>query len=123
MAFAKPIEDYASTIGSMRDQLNLRNGKQPGDPRKAARAILKLVDMSEPALRLPLGNDTVAVLRNKYDTSAEELEHWAEITKSTDFERLTVHLVTRSWTPCQISLAPARCSVGNPRSILTKEFA
>jgi NAD(P)-dependent dehydrogenase (short-subunit alcohol dehydrogenase family) len=97
MAFAKPIEAYAPTIGFMREQLKLRNGNQPGDPRKAAQAILKLVDMPEAPLRLPLGNDAMAVLRNGYKTSAEELEHWAEITKSTDFDGLTVSIpVTRS---------------------------
>lgn len=90
MAFAKPIEDYAPTVGAMRGYLESHNGKQPGDPRKAAHAILKLVDMPEPPLRLPLGNDAMAVLRNGYKTSAEELEHWAEITKSTDFDGLTV---------------------------------
>jgi NAD(P)-dependent dehydrogenase (short-subunit alcohol dehydrogenase family) len=90
MAFAKPIEAYAPTIGFMREQLKLRDGNQPGDPRKAAQAILKLVDMPEAPLRLPLGNDAMAVLRNGYKTSAEELERWAEITKSTDFDGLRV---------------------------------
>jgi hypothetical protein len=46
--------------------------------------------MPEAPLRLPLGNDAMAVLRNGYKTSAEELEHWAEITKSTDFDGLAV---------------------------------
>ena len=46
--------------------------------------------MPEAPLRLPLGNDAMAVLRNGYKTSAEELERWAEITKSTDFDGLTV---------------------------------
>jgi NAD(P)-dependent dehydrogenase (short-subunit alcohol dehydrogenase family) len=90
MAFAKPIEAYAPTIGFMREQLQLRNGNQPGDPRKAAQAILKLVDMPEAPLRLPLGNDAIAVLRNGYKTSAEELERWADLTRSTDFDGLTI---------------------------------
>ena len=77
MAFAQPIEAYATTIGFMREQLRLRNGNQPGDPRKAAQAILKLVDMPEAPLRLPLGNDAMAVLRKGYKTSSEELERWA----------------------------------------------
>jgi len=88
MAFAQPIEAYATTIGFMREQLRLRNGNQPGDPRKAAQAILKLVDMPEAPLRLPLGNDAMAVLRKGYKTSSEELERWAGLTKSTDFDGL-----------------------------------
>jgi hypothetical protein len=74
----------------MRERLKLRSGNQPGDPRKAAQAILKLVGMPEAPLRLPLGSDVMAVLRNGYKTSADELEHWAEITKWTDFDGLTV---------------------------------
>jgi NAD(P)-dependent dehydrogenase (short-subunit alcohol dehydrogenase family) len=88
MAFAKPIEAYATPIGFMREQLHLRDGNQPGDPRKAAQAILKLVDMAEAPLRLPLGNDAMAVLRKGYKTSSEELERWADLTKSTDFDGL-----------------------------------
>jgi NAD(P)-dependent dehydrogenase (short-subunit alcohol dehydrogenase family) len=88
MAFAQPIEAYGTTIGFMREQLRLRNGNQPGDPRKAAQAILKLVDMPEAPLRLPLGNDAMAVLRKGYKTSSEELERWAGLTKSTDFDGL-----------------------------------
>ena len=88
MAFAKPIEAYAPTIRFMREQLQLRNGNQPGDPRRAAQAILKLVDMPEAPLRLPLGNDAMAVLRKGYKTSSEELERWADLTKSTDFDGL-----------------------------------
>jgi NAD(P)-dependent dehydrogenase (short-subunit alcohol dehydrogenase family) len=88
MAFAQPIEAYGTTIGFMREQLRLRNGNQPGDPRKAAQAILKLVDMPEAPLRLPLGNDAMAVLRRGYKTSSEELERWAGLTKSTDFDGL-----------------------------------
>jgi hypothetical protein len=99
MAFAKPLEAYASTVGAMRGYIEAHNGKQPGDPRKAAQAILKLVDMPEAPLRLPLGNDAMAVLRNGYKTSAEELEHWADITKSTDFDGSRSPIpVTRSWT-------------------------
>jgi hypothetical protein len=90
MGFAKPIQAYAPTVGAMRGYMEAHGGNQPGDPRKAARAILKLVDLPEAPLRLPLGNDAMAVLRNGYKTSAEELEHWAEIKKSTDFDGLTV---------------------------------
>jgi len=90
MAYAKPLEAYASTVGAMRKALEQRNGSQPGDPRKAALAILKLVDLPEPPLRLPLGNDAMASLRISYKNSAEELERWSEITQSTDFDGLGV---------------------------------
>src|SRR5258707_11777818 len=89
MAFAKPIEAYAPTVGAMRGYMEAHDGKQPGDPRKAAMAIMKIVDLAEPPLRLPLGNDALAFLRYGYKNSTEEVERWAEITESTDFDGLT----------------------------------
>jgi NAD(P)-dependent dehydrogenase (short-subunit alcohol dehydrogenase family) len=89
MAFAKPIEAYAPTVGAMRGYMEAHDGKQPGDPRKAAMAIMKIVDLAEPPLRLPLGNDALAFLRCGYKNSTEEVERWAEITASTDFDGLT----------------------------------
>jgi NAD(P)-dependent dehydrogenase (short-subunit alcohol dehydrogenase family) len=89
MAFAKPIEAYAPTVGAMRGYMEAHDGKQPGDPRKAAMAIMKIVDLAEPPLRLPLGNDALAFLRYGYKNSTEEVERWAEITESIDFDGLT----------------------------------
>jgi NAD(P)-dependent dehydrogenase (short-subunit alcohol dehydrogenase family) len=89
MAYAKPIEAYAPTVGIVREYMVKRAGQQPGDPRKAATAILRITEIAEPPLRLALGNDAMAFLRNGYKTSAEELERWAEFTQSTDFDGLT----------------------------------
>ncbi len=86
MAFAKPIEAYAPSVGMIRGYMEQRAGQQPGDPAKGAAAILKLVDLAEPPLRLALGNDAMAFLRRSYANSVEELERWAEITGSTDFD-------------------------------------
>lgn len=90
MAYATPLDAYAPTVGVVRGYMANHAGQQPGDPLKAAQAILKLVDLAEPPLRLPLGNDAMAFLRNGYKTSAEELERWADLTQSTDFDGLTV---------------------------------
>ena len=89
MGYAKEIPEYAS-VRTMRQLLGERDGVQPGDPRKAAQVMLKLVDLPEPPLRLPLGNDAIAVLRFGYKHAAEELEKWAEITQSTDFDGVKV---------------------------------
>jgi NAD(P)-dependent dehydrogenase (short-subunit alcohol dehydrogenase family) len=89
MGYAKEIPEYAS-VRTMRQLLEEHNGLQPGDPRKAAQVMLKLVDLPEPPLRLPLGNDAMAVLRFGYKQAAEELEKWSEITQSTDFDGVKV---------------------------------
>jgi hypothetical protein len=66
------------------------DGQQPGDPRKGVAAILKIAELAQPPLRLPMGNDAMAVLRHSYKTSVEELERWSGVTQSTDFDGLTI---------------------------------
>ena len=88
MAYAKPMAAYAPLMDTIRGFMEKHSGQQPGDPHKAAQVILQLVEMKEPPLRLPLGNDAMALLRNCYKTNAEELERWADLTKSTDFDGL-----------------------------------
>jgi NAD(P)-dependent dehydrogenase (short-subunit alcohol dehydrogenase family) len=90
MSYASPIKAYAPSVGVIRGHMERMDGEQPGDPRKAAAAILKIAELAEPPLRLPLGNDAVAFLRHSYKTSAEDLERWSDITQSTDFDGLTI---------------------------------
>jgi NAD(P)-dependent dehydrogenase (short-subunit alcohol dehydrogenase family) len=49
--------EYDSTVGATVRFQRSYNGKQPGDPAKAAAALLHLVSLPEPPLRLPLGSD------------------------------------------------------------------
>ncbi|MDB4943235.1 MAG: Dehydrogenase [Labilithrix sp.] len=59
---------YAATVGALREWVVKTEGTQPGDPRKAARAIVDTVGAGGGAsspLRLPLGADAVAGLREK----------------------------------------------------------
>lgn len=50
---------YQPTMGPILDYLQQRNGHQPGDPAKAAQAILQLATLEKPPLRLLLGSDAV----------------------------------------------------------------
>ena len=88
MAYAEPMEAYNASVGTLRNYMAGHQGQQAGDPYKAAAAIIKLTENAEPPLRLPLGNDALMFLRAGYSNSASELERWAEITKSTDFDDL-----------------------------------
>jgi NAD(P)-dependent dehydrogenase (short-subunit alcohol dehydrogenase family) len=90
MGYALPLEAYAQSVGVMQAYLKQSAGRQPGDPRKGAAAILKIAQLAEPPLRVPLGTDGMAYLRDGYKTSAEELERWSEITQSTDFDGLVI---------------------------------
>lgn len=79
------IEDYADTAGA-RIQNNIeRSGKQPGDPERAARAIVEAVDSEQPPLRLLLGGGAPDAVREKLAGTLKEIEDWEEVTVGTDF--------------------------------------
>jgi len=80
------IDDYAATVGEMRRFAAGASHKQPGDPAKLAKAMLQLVDSDEPPVRLPLGTDTVAKLREKNAFVESELQQWLRISVSTDHD-------------------------------------
>jgi NAD(P)-dependent dehydrogenase (short-subunit alcohol dehydrogenase family) len=90
MAFAKPIEAYAAAMEPLRGFTQQYTGQEPGDPRKAAKVLLELAEIEEPPLRLPLGNDAMVLLRHTYEKTAKQLEQWGDLTRSTDWDGLTV---------------------------------
>ncbi|MFJ3942287.1 MULTISPECIES: hypothetical protein [Streptomyces] len=61
-------------------------GQQPGNPARAAAAILTAPDADEPPLRLPLGNDTTSAVIGHLDRARTELHSWGQLTRSTDFD-------------------------------------
>jgi NAD(P)-dependent dehydrogenase (short-subunit alcohol dehydrogenase family) len=80
------IDDYAATVGAMREFAAGADHKQPGDPAKLATAMLALVDSDEPPVRLPLGTDTVAKIGEKHRFVEDELKRWHAVAISTDHE-------------------------------------
>lgn len=83
---AKIIPDYDSTAGERIRMINGMSGKQPGDPMKAAKAIITVVNSETPPLRLALGKIAVDVIRNKIRLMEKELEKWEELSVNTGFE-------------------------------------
>ncbi len=68
------ITDYADTAGAFRTKLQSVNGKQEGDPNKAAKAIINLVDSEHPTLRLPLGKIALKTIGMKLESVKSDLE-------------------------------------------------
>jgi NAD(P)-dependent dehydrogenase (short-subunit alcohol dehydrogenase family) len=89
MAFAKPMKAYAPVMDAIRGFMEQHTGHEAGDPRKAGLALIKLVEMEQPPLRLPLGKDAILFLRNSYQTNSDELQRWAEVAASTNFDDVT----------------------------------
>jgi NAD(P)-dependent dehydrogenase (short-subunit alcohol dehydrogenase family) len=79
------IVGYEPTAGKMRAYFADQNGKQKGDPQRAAKAIREVVESPDPPLRLLLGASTIPRLRGKFDAMNREVEAWAEVTRGADF--------------------------------------
>jgi NAD(P)-dependent dehydrogenase (short-subunit alcohol dehydrogenase family) len=79
------IADYAETAGKVRVSASAFNGRQPGDPKRLAQALLTLVSAANPPLRLQLGTDALARVREKHAFVEQELKTWETLSRSTDF--------------------------------------
>jgi len=85
---SKELPEYADTVGPTRGYVTGGGGSQPGDPAKAAAAILTALDTPLPPLRLALGGDAVDSIRAELDTRAAELAAWENISRATTFDGL-----------------------------------
>jgi NAD(P)-dependent dehydrogenase (short-subunit alcohol dehydrogenase family) len=86
MAIAPVGEDYESTVGELNRYRVKVDGQQPGDPAKAAAAIIRVVAEDEPPLRLLLGKDALEHADRASRSRADEAARWADVTTSTDYE-------------------------------------
>ena len=81
-----PIDDYEETAHKFVKQQEEMSGEQPGDPDKAAQAMIKVVESDNPPMRLVLGEDALKGVRQKIETFQQELKEWEDVTLSTSFE-------------------------------------
>lgn len=79
------IPDYAASAGSTKARLAANNGRQPGDPEKAAIALYNLVDMENPPLRLLLGKDAYAAAAQKLELLKSDFERMSGVTLGTGY--------------------------------------
>ncbi|GAB7183795.1 SDR family NAD(P)-dependent oxidoreductase [Kitasatospora sp. Ki12] len=77
------IPDYTEGAGPVRAALVQYAGRQPGDPAKAARAVVDVTEAAEPPLRLQLGADAVERVEAKLDLVRRELDRWRQVALST----------------------------------------
>ncbi|MDT0168163.1 oxidoreductase [Pseudarthrobacter sp. BRE9] len=78
------IDDYADTAGKRRKEHDTAHGNQPGDPDKAARAIIAVVESPNPPGLLVLGTDAFGAFGKVAEAQRAELEQWQELSTSTD---------------------------------------
>jgi NAD(P)-dependent dehydrogenase (short-subunit alcohol dehydrogenase family) len=79
------IADYAETAGANRRSIRNASGKQPGDPVRAAAAIIAAVESPEPPLHLLLGKAALKGARWKLDLLQRNFDAWEQTTVGADF--------------------------------------
>jgi NAD(P)-dependent dehydrogenase (short-subunit alcohol dehydrogenase family) len=79
------ISDYDETVGPRRKENDKSSGTQPGDPNKAAQAIIELVESEQVPFRILLGTDAIKIITGELEAQKLELETWKHISIKTDF--------------------------------------
>ncbi len=80
------MPEYAATVGPTRQYVSSGDGTQPGDPAKAAAAILTALAADHPPLRLPLGGDAIDGIRAHLGAASEEVAVWERVSRATSFD-------------------------------------
>lgn len=79
------IGDYQQTAGARISTMRGYSGSQPGDPVRAAAAIVEAVEAEHPPLRLLLGKLALSTARNKVAALSRDFDAWAAVSESADF--------------------------------------
>ena len=82
-----PIGDYDDNVGARKTLIKQFADHLPGDPRKVAEAVLMVAGLDEPPLRLLLGRDVLAAVREKIADLTASINHWESITKNVNFPK------------------------------------
>lgn len=80
----RAIADYDALFDPIRRAREEVSGKQLGDPRKAAKAILAITQVPEPPAHLLLGSDALSLVRAKLAALAADIDTWEALSRSTD---------------------------------------
>jgi NAD(P)-dependent dehydrogenase (short-subunit alcohol dehydrogenase family) len=80
----RSIGDYDAIIEPIRKRRMELSGKQVGDPKKAAQAMLKVALSADPPAHLLLGSDAARLVNEKMKSLQAEFDAWKSVTLSTD---------------------------------------
>jgi NAD(P)-dependent dehydrogenase (short-subunit alcohol dehydrogenase family) len=81
----RSIADYDAVFDPVRQRRREYSGNQPGDPTKAARAILTLIASDKPPVHLLLGPDAVKNVGEKLLALQADFKAWEKVSLSTNF--------------------------------------
>ncbi|MDB6142870.1 MAG: Short-chain dehydrogenase/reductase [Pseudomonas sp.] len=80
----RSIADYDESFNPIRAAREQKHGKQLGDPEKAAKAMLTLIQSESPPAHLLLGSDALQVVRDRLASLSKEIDAWEALSRSTD---------------------------------------
>lgn len=89
----KTIDDYKPVVEPIQQYLYNNDGKQPGDPHKAALAMIEVVESENPPLRLMLGADAFGLWEKKRGEMEADLAAWREVGENTAFDGVEVQTI------------------------------
>ena len=79
--------DWAETAGKVRVMVRDASGKQPGDPVRAAKAIVQAVASGQPPHHLLLGNDAFEGAMARLDHLREDFAAGEAVARAADFPK------------------------------------
>ena len=81
------IADYAGTAGARLKATLEGSGNQPGDPVRAAEAMIRITETDNPPRHLVLGAFGIDVVANKLRSTLAEIEVWRGVGIATDYPK------------------------------------
>jgi len=81
----RSISDYDALFAPIRRAREQKSGRQVGDPAKAAKVLLDLVEAEDPPVHLILGVEALQLVRDRTAHFLAELDAWEEVSRSTEF--------------------------------------
>jgi NAD(P)-dependent dehydrogenase (short-subunit alcohol dehydrogenase family) len=85
-AHGRPIADYAPVLDPSREGFAALDGHQMGDPARAAQAVVAVVGLDHPPLRLPLGGAAFDRIRDQLTRRLAELDVVETLGRDTGFD-------------------------------------
>jgi len=84
MTFAPEVEGYEKTVGARKALFTSPQFIPMGDPDKAAKVMIDLVESPEPPVHLVLGSEAVGMVKHANILRNEEMEKWLPVSLSTN---------------------------------------
>lgn len=81
----RKISDYAETAWKRAPEAASKKMDQPGDPDKAGKVIVELIEKENPPRRYVMGTDAYKLVAATLESRLEEVQNWKDYSSRTDF--------------------------------------